>query len=173
MRGDVACMYLRRDKLNPQELEAFKRGIILSFISMTVRGSIHKAFMETPDPEGVRGDANEIASRIIITVFKRLNIPTPTMEEAVVNLDVIREVGDVLTTMKISEQDFLARKHRSSSSNNTNASSFSSLPPNRYSPFKREVHKQRTRKEEEDYDPEESRKAGLFDLSRKERESLK
>lgn len=140
--------------MTPKETEAFKRGIMLAFVTTTVRDAVQNAFKSYPDFQGMKIDKNEVASKIIYRTYMRLGISPPTMEEAIINVETIRLVGDEMTKLTLSQDDL----YRSESKLNNHLK-------------KNEVTKQPIRKEY--YSAEETRKTGMNRLSKKDREELR
>ena len=140
------------NNMTPSEVEAFKRGIMIAFVTTAVREAVHNVFRTFPDFQGMREiNQNELAARIIYRTYLRLNIHPPTMEESIINVDTIKTVGKEIAdlTRATAATDMIQSAQRK----------------------KEDITKQQIRNEW--YDPEESKRSGMNRLSKKEREELR
>ena len=102
--------------MTPQEQEAFKRGVMLAFVTTTVQEAVKQSFQRYPYLKGIDTQPHVVASKIIMNTFKRLNRPIPTMEEAAMNVEIIKDVGKELLAMTMSEMGYNTNPN---SNNNT------------------------------------------------------
>jgi hypothetical protein len=100
--------------MNSAEIEAFRRGVTLAYVSTTVREALAQVFKHYPkDTEHLTVlNPSEIASKIIINIYTHMNLPIPTMEEAMINAETIDRVGNDLISMNLVQDELFRRKQQ-------------------------------------------------------------
>jgi hypothetical protein len=98
--------------MNSAETEAFRRGVTLSCVYSTVREAVIQVFKRYPkDVEHLSMlDPSEIATKIIINIYHHLNMPVPTMEEAIINIETINAVESELLNLNLAQEEIFRRK---------------------------------------------------------------
>ncbi len=92
--------------MTPQEAEAFRRGVMLAFVTATIQNAVKETFKRYPHLVTMDTRPNEVANKLIFSIYTRLGKQMPTLEEAVLNVNIMKDVGKELLAMRMEEMGF-------------------------------------------------------------------
>jgi hypothetical protein len=80
--------------MTAKEQEIFRRGAMIAFVTTHVEMGVMDVFKKTPALKNINGISPQlVVGNYIISLFRKMGEPMPTMEEAMLNVDMMRKTG--------------------------------------------------------------------------------
>lgn len=96
------------NNMTPKEQETFRRGVMIAFITTQVEMGVADVFKKNPALKNLSGIApNIIVGNYIVSLFRKMNVPVPSMEEAMINVDTMKRTAKQISDITKDKNFFI------------------------------------------------------------------